>query len=105
MFLDIHILRLQGVIGFTLSRGKAVIEGVRARPHVCQLSQLDQETIEPASLEAPPGDSSEPAAKGTPTDTSLLGKLQNMLFPASVTGAPYKDYIPLNFVGGQYSTS
>ncbi|VDM97255.1 unnamed protein product [Thelazia callipaeda] len=31
-----------GVIGFTLSRGKDVLDGVRMKPHVCELSQLDQ---------------------------------------------------------------
>uniref|UniRef100_A0A915AJE5 Lung seven transmembrane receptor n=1 Tax=Parascaris univalens TaxID=6257 RepID=A0A915AJE5_PARUN len=31
-----------GVIGFTLSRGKAIVDGMRSKPHVCQLSQQDQ---------------------------------------------------------------
>ncbi|VDK82928.1 unnamed protein product [Litomosoides sigmodontis] len=31
-----------GVIGFTLSRGKDILDGVRSKPHVCQLSQFDQ---------------------------------------------------------------
>lgn len=33
---------LQGIIGFTLSRGKDILDGVRSKPHVCQLSQFDQ---------------------------------------------------------------
>uniref|UniRef100_A0AC34RLD1 Uncharacterized protein n=1 Tax=Panagrolaimus sp. JU765 TaxID=591449 RepID=A0AC34RLD1_9BILA len=31
-----------GLIGFTLSRGSAISEGVRSNPHVCQLSNADQ---------------------------------------------------------------
>lgn len=131
-----------GVIGFTLSRGKEVIEGVRLKPHVCQLSQLDQgfdaiffvfnftqnnlkvirtgsiydlqlcknsescpETTEPASLEAPPSDNPEPIPKEHSNESGLFGKLHDMLFPATSTGVPYKDYIPLMLSGDQYSTS
>uniref|UniRef100_A0A914CYY1 Lung seven transmembrane receptor n=1 Tax=Acrobeloides nanus TaxID=290746 RepID=A0A914CYY1_9BILA len=31
-----------GDIGFTLSRGNAILEGTRSNPHVCQLQQADQ---------------------------------------------------------------
>jgi hypothetical protein len=31
-----------GIIGFTLSRGNAIMEGTRSNPHVCQLQQQDQ---------------------------------------------------------------
>ncbi|MFH4978017.1 hypothetical protein AB6A40_004726 [Gnathostoma spinigerum] len=31
-----------GLIGFTLSKGKTVVDGIRTKPHVCQLVQTDQ---------------------------------------------------------------
>ncbi|TKR80364.1 hypothetical protein L596_014448 [Steinernema carpocapsae] len=31
-----------GSIGFTLSRGRAILEGIRSNPHVCQMDQKDQ---------------------------------------------------------------
>ncbi|KAK0403825.1 hypothetical protein QR680_017141 [Steinernema hermaphroditum] len=31
-----------GTIGFTLSRGRAILEGIRSNPHVCQMDQKDQ---------------------------------------------------------------
>uniref|UniRef100_A0A8R1TSH6 GOST seven transmembrane domain-containing protein n=1 Tax=Onchocerca volvulus TaxID=6282 RepID=A0A8R1TSH6_ONCVO len=129
-----------GVIGFTLSRGKDILDGVRSKPHVCQLSQFDQgfdalffifnftknslkvirtgsiydlqlckdlqscpDKTEPASLEAPPN--IEPSIKDSPTRSGFFGNLQNILFPTTTTEIPYKDYLPLNLSGDQYSTS
>ncbi|VDO31937.1 unnamed protein product, partial [Onchocerca flexuosa] len=131
-----------GVIGFTLSRGKDILDGIRSKPHVCQLSQFDQgfdalffvfnftknnlkvirtgsvydlqlcknlqscpDKTEPTSLEAPPRDSTEPSIKDSPNRPGFFGSLQNMLFPTTTTGIPYKDYLPLNLSGDQYSTS
>ncbi|MCP9257750.1 Lung seven transmembrane receptor [Dirofilaria immitis] len=136
-----------GLIGFTLSRGRDILDGIRTKPHVCQLSQFDQGVIfarfdalffvfnftenslkvirtgsiynlqlckdlescadktESASLKAPPGDNVEPSVKDSPNGSGFFGKLHNMLFPATATGIPYKNYLPLNLSGDQYSTS
>ncbi|EJD74440.1 lung seven transmembrane receptor family protein [Loa loa] len=131
-----------GVIGFTLSRGKDILNGVRSKPHVCQLSQFDQgfdalffifnftenslkiirtgsvrdlqlcqnlescpDQTEPTLSEAEPKDSSEPSVRDSPTGSGFFNKLHNMLFPVTTTRIPYKDYLPLNLSGDQYSTS
>uniref|UniRef100_A0A0R3RFP1 Lung seven transmembrane receptor family protein n=1 Tax=Elaeophora elaphi TaxID=1147741 RepID=A0A0R3RFP1_9BILA len=131
-----------GIIGFTLSRGKDILDGVRSKPHVCQLSQFDQgfdalffvfnftenslkvirtgsiydlrlcktlescpDKTEPTSLEAPPRDSAKPSVKVSPNGSGFFDKLHNILFPTTTTKIPYKDYLPLNLSGDQYSTS
>ncbi|VBB28610.1 unnamed protein product [Acanthocheilonema viteae] len=131
-----------GVIGFTLSRGKDILDGVRSKPHVCQLSQFDQgfdalffvfnftenglkvirtgsvydlqlcknlescpDKTEPTSLEAPPRNNAGLSVKDSPNGPGFFDKLYNILFPTTATRIPYKDYLPLNLSGDQYSTS
>ncbi|VDO33149.1 unnamed protein product [Brugia timori] len=131
-----------GVIGFTLSRGKDILNGVRSKPHVCQLSQFDQDfdalffvfnftenslkvirtgsaydlqlcknlescpdKVERTSLEASPRDVDKPSVKGSPHTSGFFDKLHDILFRTTATKIPYKDYLPLNLSGDQYSTS
>ncbi|KHN74571.1 Uncharacterized protein Tcan_08775 [Toxocara canis] len=123
-----------GVIGFTLSRGKVIVDGMRSKPHVCQLAQQDQGydalfflfnftqnslnvvrtgTIQDIELckdtSSCPGQTDEkPSTSSNNTSAEsdgLFGKLHNMFFPAVGTGKPYVDYVPLLLLNGHYSTS
>ncbi|VDM23551.1 unnamed protein product [Toxocara canis] len=86
-----------GVIGFTLSRGKVIVDGMRSKPHVCQLAQQDQgfndQFFQPSFY------------LSFCSSDGLFGKLHNMFFPAVGTGKPYVDYVPLLLLNGHYSTS
>uniref|UniRef100_A0AC34QXP6 Protein GPR107 n=1 Tax=Panagrolaimus sp. JU765 TaxID=591449 RepID=A0AC34QXP6_9BILA len=118
-----------GLIGFTLSRGSAISEGVRSNPHVCQLSNADQgldalffifdfskERLNVvrsgfitdikfcSTLEECPTvyDMSEVNATRPPEDENVFKRILHKIVPPD-NAIAWKDYIPLTSNGNKYN--
>ncbi|KAI6227225.1 hypothetical protein M3Y95_00704200 [Aphelenchoides besseyi] len=119
-----------GIIGFTLSRGRDIAESSRVNPHLCQLTQTDQNIDALFFVFDFPTSSLVVKRSGKINDIDLCPNLEwcntepskrkwevqdekpgilarlNELWPGTSTkpsGKPWIDYVPLNASGNEYS--
>uniref|UniRef100_A0A7E4UM24 Lung seven transmembrane receptor family protein n=3 Tax=Panagrellus redivivus TaxID=6233 RepID=A0A7E4UM24_PANRE len=116
-----------GMIGFTLSRGNAIHDGIRTNPHVCQLLNTDQGldalffvfdfskerlTVSRSgavsdlklcpSIADCPEELPNPNATTTKEPDSMLKRIFGNILPSD-NAIPYQDYIPLSVNGTKYA--